>query len=87
MLGLLSDDSPVLTAHLNNILGSACKLTSPEIQNEILDSVIEVFRKQVILEISQAEYLAVVADESTDISGQTQLVIVLGISISHQVRK
>ena len=76
LLGLLSEDSPVLSAHLNNTLGSACKLTSPEIQNEILDSVLQVFRKQVVLEISQADYLAVIADESTDISGQTQLVIV-----------
>ena len=34
------------------------------------------FRRQVIFEISQANYLAVIEDESTSISGQTQLVIV-----------
>ena len=28
MLGLFSEDSPVLSAYLNNTLGSACKLTS-----------------------------------------------------------
>ena len=76
MLDLLAEDSPLLKAHLNNTLGSTSKLTSPEIQNEILDSVLQVFRRQVIFEISQANYLAVIADESTDISGQTQLVIV-----------
>ena len=32
--------------------------------------------KQDILEFIHADYLAVIADESTDISGQTQLVIV-----------
>ena len=41
---LLSEDSPVYSAHLNNTLGSACKLT--EIQNEILDSVLQLFRKK-----------------------------------------
>ena len=69
MLDLLAEDSPLLKAHLNNTLGSTSKLTSPEIQNEILDSVLQVFRRQVIFEISQANYLAVIADESTDISG------------------
>ena len=33
-------------------------------------------RKQVILEIIQTDYLAVIADKSTDISSQTQFVIV-----------
>ena len=37
---------------------------------------LQVYRRKVIFEISQAKYLAVIADESTDISGQTQLVIV-----------
>ena len=36
---LLSENSPVLKAHLNDTLGSACKLTYPEIQNKILDSI------------------------------------------------
>ena len=40
MLGLLSEDSLVLSAYFNNTLGSAYKITSTEIQNEILDSVI-----------------------------------------------
>ena len=34
------------------------------------------FRKRVISEISQAGYLEVIADKSTCISGQTQLIIV-----------
>ena len=37
---------------------------------------LQVFRKQVILEIVQADYLAVIADKSTYISGLTELVIV-----------
>ena len=42
----------------------------------MVSSVLQVFRRQIIFEISQAHYLAVIADESTDISGQNQLVIV-----------
>ena len=76
LLELMSKKSTILHNHLNNRLGSACKLTSPDIQNQILDSVVEVYRQQVLLEISQASYVSVMADESVDISGQTQLVIV-----------
>ena len=66
------EDGLVLSAYLNITLRSACKLTYLEIQNEILDSVLQVFRKQVILEVSQTDYLTVIWDESTDVSGQTQ---------------
>ena len=55
---------------------SVCKLTQPEIQSEILDNVIQVSRNQVVLEVSQTDYVAVISDESTDISSQTQLFIV-----------
>ena len=48
MLGLLSEKSLVRSVHLNNTLGSAYKLTYPEIKNEILDSMLQVFRKQII---------------------------------------
>ena len=64
MLDLLADDSSILKAHLNSSLDSKCKLTSPDIQNKIL------YRRKVIFKISQAKYLAVIADESTDNSGQ-----------------
>ena len=37
---------------------------------------LHVFKKQAILKNSEADYLAVIADESTEISGQTHLVIV-----------
>ena len=37
---LLSENSSSLHAHLSNSLGSACKLTSPGIQNGILDNVV-----------------------------------------------
>ena len=59
---LLSDNNTVVSVHLNNTLRSACKLTSPEIQTEILDSALQVFRKQGIIETIQADYLAVIAD-------------------------
>ena len=87
MLDLLADDSPILKADLNSSLGSNCKITSPEIQNDILYSVLQVYRRKVIFKISQAKYLAVIADESTDISGQTQLVIVFRYSLNVKFSK
>ena len=42
---------------------------------------LQVYRRKVIFEISQAKYLAVIADESIDIIGQTQLVIVFRLLI------
>ena len=39
ILDLLSENNPALKVHFNITLGSACKLTYPEIQNKILDSI------------------------------------------------
>ena len=48
MLDLFADDSPITKAHLNSSLGSNCKLTTQEIQNEILYSMLQVYRRKVI---------------------------------------
>ena len=56
MLDLLADDSPILQAHLNSSLGSNYKLTSPDIQNEILYNLLQVYRKKFVFDISQAKY-------------------------------
>ena len=59
MRRLLSKDG--LSVHLNKSLGSACKLSSLEIQTVIIDSVLQEFRKQFILEFSQTDYPAVIS--------------------------
>ena len=46
-------------------------------QNDILECVLEVYRKEVVSQVGQAHFVAVIADETTDISVQNQLSIVL----------
>ena len=46
-------------------------------QNDILECALEVYRKEVVSQVGQAHFVAVIADETTDISVQNQLSIVL----------
>ena len=46
-------------------------------QNEILECALEVYRKEFVSQIEQAKFVAVIADETTDISVQNQLSIVV----------
>ncbi|CAH1954673.1 unnamed protein product [Acanthoscelides obtectus] len=50
--------------------------TSKEIQNDLLDCILEVCHEEIIKQINRASYLAIVAAETTDISGKTQLVTI-----------
>ena len=76
IIGLLSENNPLFLVHLNNSLASACKLTSPDIHNKILSSVVQKFRNQIISEISQTNDAALIAYENTDISILPQLIII-----------
>lgn len=49
---------------------------SKTIQNELLKSMLSVCQKEISLEIKKADYLAIMADETTDISTVFPLVIV-----------
>ncbi|CAH2015000.1 unnamed protein product, partial [Acanthoscelides obtectus] len=57
--------------HIKN--ASIFKGTSKEIQNDLLDCILEVCHEEIIKQINTASYLAIIADETTDISGKTQL--------------
>ena len=46
---------------------------------------LQVYRRKVIFEISQAKYLAVIADESTDISGKHIIIVFRYIKLSGEV--
>ncbi|CAH1999485.1 unnamed protein product, partial [Acanthoscelides obtectus] len=50
--------------------------TSKEIQNDLLDCILEVCLEEIIKQINRASYLAIIADETTDISEKTQLVTI-----------
>ena len=66
---------PALAFHLET--STVFRGTSKRIQNEILDCLLHVYREHVISEIKTASFVAVMADETTDVAQCLQLVIVL----------
>jgi hypothetical protein len=52
------------------------KGNSKTIQNELLDCILEVSRTKIPAEIGRANFLAVMSDDTTDISKKTQTVVV-----------
>ena len=65
----------VLEHHLQHMAGNA-KYLSPSIQNEILSTVSSIIIEQIVAEANNS-FLAVIADETTDISGKKQLSVVI----------
>lgn len=65
----------ILSEHLRN--ATVSKNTSKTIQNELLDCMYEVYRETILKEIQDAKFVAVQADETTDISCMSQMVILL----------
>lgn len=63
-----------LSEHLTN--ATIFKGTSKTIQNDILDCMLEVYAEEILNEINEAPFLAVIADETTDVSMKFQMVIV-----------
>ena len=55
---------------------------SATFQNEILECALKVYKKEVVSQVEQAHFIAVIADETTDISVQNQLSIV--VRYTHQ---
>ncbi|KAJ4440638.1 hypothetical protein ANN_08785 [Periplaneta americana] len=53
------------------------KGTSKDIQNDLLQCMLEVYHEKVKEEIGKADYVSVIADETTGVSSLTQTVIVL----------
>jgi hypothetical protein len=47
-----------------------------KIQNKLLDCILEVFRAEIAAEISREKFLAVMSDDTTDVSVKTQEVVV-----------
>ena len=53
------------------------KGTSKTVQNELLESMLVVIRGHIMEEVKSAKFVAIQADETTVVSTQTQLVLVL----------
>ena len=64
------------------------KGTSKTVQNELLESMLAVIRGHITEEVKSAKFVAIQADETTDVSTQTQLVLVLRyIASNHAVQE
>lgn len=64
----------VLREHLQK--ATIFKGTSKTVQNEILDCMLSVCREDILREINESNFLAIQADETTDCSTATQLVLI-----------
>ncbi|KAM4557752.1 zinc finger MYM-type protein 1-like [Odontesthes bonariensis] len=61
------------------------KGTSSTIQNELLDCMYEVYRCEVAKQVQATQFVAVQADETTDVSCKSQMVIVLRYMVDNSV--
>nr|CAH7745960.1 unnamed protein product [Callosobruchus chinensis] len=71
------------TAELDNTLkehlrtATVFKGTPNTIQNEILESMLQVCREEICKQIEKADYLSIQCDETTDVSNYCQMVLIL----------
>ena len=72
LLKLIARHDPVMASHLAS-KKSRSKYTSPQIQNEIIDSIARVIREKIISEILVAKYFCVILDTTPDIAHVDQL--------------
>ncbi|KAJ4440751.1 hypothetical protein ANN_08975 [Periplaneta americana] len=64
-----------LKEHLSK--STAFKVISKTIQNELLDCMLKVYHEEVTKELNSVNYVSIIADDTTDISCQFQLVLLL----------
>lgn len=65
----------VLREHIEK--ATVFKGTSKTVQNELLQCMLDVAKEEIVKQVRESEFLAIQADETTDISTQSQLVLVL----------
>ncbi|KAK7906731.1 hypothetical protein WMY93_015343 [Mugilogobius chulae] len=75
LVDFVSSLDAVLKEHLET--ATVFKGTSKTIQNELLDCMLSVTRDEIIKQIKDSDFVSIQADETTDISTQSQLVFVL----------
>ena len=75
LLSFLATLDNQLNEHLQK--ATVAKYTSSTSQNELLDCMYDVYREELYNDVEHADFLAVEADETTDISCRSQFVIIL----------
>ncbi|XP_033611596.1 zinc finger MYM-type protein 1-like [Cryptotermes secundus] len=58
---------------------------SKTIQNEILDCLLQIYHEEIRTEIKKASFVAVMADDTTDVSEHTQMVLVLRYVLNGEI--
>ena len=61
------------------------KGVSKTIQNEILDCLLQIYHEEIRTEIRKASFVAVMADDTTDLSEHTQMVLVLRYLLNGEI--
>lgn len=74
LINFSSELDAALKEHLER--ATVFKGTSNTIQNEILQTILDVCHDEIEKEIKHSDFLAVMADETTDVSNATQLVVI-----------
>ncbi|XP_072378059.1 zinc finger MYM-type protein 1-like [Diabrotica undecimpunctata] len=74
LINFTAELDKTLAQHLKE--STVFKGISKEIQNDILDCMLELCQDKILEEIRESPYLAVMADETTDISAKSQMVVV-----------
>ncbi|CAH1971805.1 unnamed protein product [Acanthoscelides obtectus] len=74
LINFTSELDTILKEHLKS--ATLFKGTSKTVQNEILDSMLEVCQQEIRQQINAAEFLAIQCDETTDISHHCQMVMI-----------
>lgn len=73
LLGFRLDSGDVdLKYHLENA-GETCTMISKTIQNEIIESIGEVVRKDILDDVKNSKFYSILCDETTDISTKEQM--------------
>lgn len=75
LVDLLASIDQDLRQHLDS--ATVFKGTSKTVQNELLDCMLAVLKERILDEVNSAQFVAIQADETTDISTHCQLVLVL----------
>lgn len=87
LVNLMAEVDGVLKSHIENSKNSVFSGLSKTIQNDLLDSILEVSRDLIKKEIQEAEYIAIQADETTDSATISQLVFIVRYVNCIQIRE
>jgi len=80
LIDYTSELDSLLKDHLSK--ATVFRGTSKEIQNDLLQCMLEVCQDEIKAEIKEADFISVIADETSDVSSQYQLVIVFRYLLS-----